>query len=48
MVYHFLGLPSTASLDQVLQAGQDLCSTEWAHIAATRGQEIHIEQYCFR
>lgn len=48
VVYHFLGLPSTASLAQLQQGGEDLCSTQWAHIAATRGQEIHVEQYCFR
>jgi len=48
VVYHFFGLPPSASLADLAAKGQRFCDTEWAAIAAKRGSEVHVEHYCFR
>lgn len=48
VVFHFFGLPPTASLDELEAKGQRYCDTEWSAIAAKRGAEVHVEHYCFR
>jgi hypothetical protein len=48
VVYHFFGLPPSASLDELEAKGQRFCDTEWTAIAARRGSEVHVEHYCFR
>ncbi|KAK9835894.1 hypothetical protein WJX74_010454 [Apatococcus lobatus] len=48
VVFHFLRLPSTASLDQLLLAGRRYCQEPWDSIPAARRQEIQAETYCFR
>eukprot|EP00887_Chlorella_sp_A99_P007229 scaffold2.g7229.t1 len=48
VVYHFLGLPTTASLDQIQEAGRAFCAMPWKQVARERAGEIHIDRYCFR
>ncbi|KAK9866621.1 hypothetical protein WJX84_000378 [Apatococcus fuscideae] len=48
VVFHFLRLPSTAGLDQLLTAGRRYCQEPWEAIPVARRQEIHAETYCFR
>ena len=48
MVYHFFGLPSTASLADLEREGRRHCALDWEPLNAARGAEIHMDQYCFR
>ena len=48
VVYHFFGLPPSASLAELEAKGRRFCDTDFAAIAAGRGAEIHVETYCFR
>lgn len=48
VVYQFFHLPSSASLADLEEAGQQFCSTPWSSVNAERGAEIHVDRYCFR
>ncbi len=48
VVYQFFHLPSTASLAELEEAGQQFCTTPWSSVNAERGAEIHVDRYCFR
>ena len=48
MVYKFFGLPSSATLADLEEAGRQFCSTPWSSVQATRAAEIHVDRYCFR
>ena len=48
VVYHFFGLPSTASLGDLEREGRRHCALDWEPLNAARGAEIHMDQYCFR
>ncbi|DBB01407.1 hypothetical protein WJX77_012567 [Trebouxia sp. C0004] len=48
VVYQFFHLPSSASLADLEEAGQQFCNTPWSSINAERGAEIHVDRYCFR
>ena len=48
MVYQFFHLPSSATLADLEEAGQQFCNTPWSSVNAKRGAEIHVDRYCFR
>lgn len=48
VVYHFFGLPSTASLADLEREGRRHCALDWEPLNGARGGEIHMDQYCFR
>ncbi|KAL0038169.1 hypothetical protein WJX79_005885 [Trebouxia sp. C0005] len=48
VVYQFFHLPSSASLADLEEAGQQFCNTPWSSVDAERGAEVHVDRYCFR
>lgn len=48
VVYHFFGLPSSATLEELEKKGRRFCDFDWNAIASNRGIEVHVEHYCFR
>ncbi len=48
MVFHFFGLPGSASLADLEQEGRRHCAREWGPLQAARGAELQMDQYCFR
>lgn len=48
VVFRFFNLTSDASLNDVLQRGQDFCAKTWASARRSVSPQPFIEQYCFR
>lgn len=48
VVYHFFGLPPTATLAELEREGRRHCAVDWEPLHAARGAEIQMDQYCFR
>ncbi|KAK6945427.1 Nucleoside phosphatase GDA1/CD39 [Dillenia turbinata] len=48
VVYRFFNLTSEASLDDVLEKGQEFCEKNWETAKNSVPPQIYIEQYCFR
>lgn len=48
VVFRFFNLTSDASLNDVLQRGQEFCAKTWASARRSVSPQPFIEQYCFR
>ncbi|KAF6146983.1 hypothetical protein GIB67_036702 [Kingdonia uniflora] len=48
VVFRFFNLTSEATLDDVLQRGQEFCEKQWEVAKNSVVQQPFIEQYCFR
>ena len=48
VVFHFFGLQPGAGLAELERAGRRHCAQEWEPLAAVRGAELQMDQYCFR
>ncbi|XAR65970.1 Apyrase [Bertholletia excelsa] len=48
VVYRFFNLSSDATLDDVLEKGQDFCDKTWDIAKSSVAPQPFIEQYCFR
>ncbi|KAK1266806.1 putative apyrase 7 [Acorus gramineus] len=48
VVFRFFNLTSEATLDEVLQKGQEFCEKNWKVARKSVAPQPYIEQYCFR